>query len=378
MDREKAALLFGVVPSWADPDDPRDRVKLFSAERGDDERFHPLQGAVLETLARQIDKEEPPETWQTARRLLGMGLDRRRVLADLALALTAPVREALQGGPFDSDAFAEALGRLPLPEPAEVEGTMRALVEDWQPIPIDTLEARVGEHLGIAVDEEPARTLVDDVFDRLIVDEGPLALLPDDRVVEPVSLCGAIVLTHRMTEAEREAGVLTLGADLAGFWRPWGPLATNLGCDVDQELDEDGLPVWRGPDGWLERFTAGTLLAGRCNGASAELDALDAEPPPDPEAVDRLRAAYDAAVEEPGLPVSVEDLVLGMVADDRGHSPRRSRRCRRCSWPPGSSCEATGSRTTRRSGRTSSSWSAPDASWPGSTTGRTSAPPSGP
>ncbi|MGH2651150.1 MAG: hypothetical protein ACRDHK_08080, partial [Actinomycetota bacterium] len=319
MDPAKVELLFGRVPAWADPDDPDDRSVLLREQGfGRDDAPGRVRLATYEAIANQIAEGEPPEVWETARRLLQMGLDRRRVLHNLVLTINAEVQASLAGDRrFDVASYVAALGRLPLPTAEAVEAAMVAIVRDGQPVPVDDLESRVMAELGMQSGTEPFETLVDLVSDRAMDPSGPLALLAGERVVHPGSLLREIVLTHRLTEAERAADRLKIGVDLVGFARWDGPLRTTAGEDLRFASLEDGAAAWRGPDGWLRRFEPGSLLSVRAADQAIAIEVLDAEPEVDPSSVTRVRSVYDAEVEEPGLPVSGEDILLGLLADDR-------------------------------------------------------------
>jgi hypothetical protein len=321
MDPQKASLLFGDVPPWADLDDREDRATLL-AERlaiPDDASSGQIVRLMLyETVATQIAEENPPEVWATARRLMVRGMESDQVLANLVIALEPSIHRSITDErPFDLAAYAAALGHLPLPTPAETETTMVAVTREQQPIPIDDLERLTGELLGFAHEEEPFWSLLDEVSDQIMDPDGPLVLLAGDLVVEPESLCSGIVLTHQINEAERELGVLTVSVDLVGFVRTE---ASVLGDDAD-ELEtfsaEEGHLAWRGPKDWLDRFDVGDHVSVRMIDGSVVIESI--EPPVlDDALVADLRGVYDRAVDEPGLPVSTEELLLGLLAEERG------------------------------------------------------------
>lgn len=317
MDPAKIKLLFDRVPTWADPNDPEDRSELLSDEFGND-----LEGpggsrlAMYETIANQIADDDPPEVWKTAQQLLGAGLDRGRVLQNLALALTSCVQSMLaEERPFRADAYRVVLERLPLPTESDLEEAMVTIARKHQPIAIEELESLAMARLGLPR-EEPFETFMHSVSDRVIGADGSLAILPGDVVVEPRSLLTGVVLTRRLTEAERASNALAVGIDLVGFLRTGSALKTNLGEELHPMLTEGRLAVG-GPDGWLRRFEAGDLLDVRMSGDTVTIDALDEAPSFDPTLVARIRAAYDAEVQEPWLPVSAEDVLLGVLSSDR-------------------------------------------------------------
>lgn len=320
MDEAKVALLFSTVPPWADPDNPDDRSALLAAEfRPEEDAAGTFRLALYEAVANQIAGEDPPAVWETAQRLLGIGVDRRRVLHNLVLTLNGQIQASLsEGRPFDSSAYAAALDRLPLPTVAEKEALMVGIVRDRQPIAVDELESVAMAKLGLPMGEQPYESLLDWVSDHVMAPDGPLALLASDRVVEPQSLCAGIALTHRLTEVEQATDCLTVGIDLVGFARREGPLRTNLGEELHSVFLEDSDVVWQGPEDWLRRFPTGGLLAVRLEGDEVTIDVLDHDPPTDSTLVAQMRSAYDAEMAEPGLPVGIEDLLLGLCVGDRG------------------------------------------------------------
>src|SRR5437762_1855725 len=94
------------------------------------------------------------------------------------------------------------------------------VVRERQPIDCDELDDLVAGLCGIDEDDEVGMTIVEKVFDVLIDDEGPLALLSPDVVVDVESFVGASVFTHRLNELELELGILTAPTvDLAAFRR---------------------------------------------------------------------------------------------------------------------------------------------------------------
>ena len=275
--------------------------------------------AAYEVVANQIADGEPPFVWEAAQRLLARGLDRHDVLQNLVIALIPHFQAAVTDKePFDEAAYASALDRLPLPAFEEVAGAIVAIARERQPIDADDLETLAMSSLGLPAAEEPFRTLLDKVMDGIVDPDGPLEYLAGNLVVEPASLCANAVLTHRLTEAERATDSLFVDADLAGFKRSDDPIRTTGGDDLHTDLLENGGLCWHGPDGWLERFAPGDLLAVRLRGDAVAIEILNAQPQPDPGLVQRLRNAYDVEVAEPELPVSMEDILLGMLAADRG------------------------------------------------------------
>lgn len=315
MDPEKVEFLFGTLPPWADPDDPEHRLALLAAEpAGDEERdaddyLGQSDGRVgiRAGVADQIAADDPPQVWQTARRLLADGRDRADVMRQLVLALVPSlVAVVVDGEEFDLDGYLAALHRLPLPSVTECEQAMLDIVRERQPIGMEALDELVAARLGLPTDDPVAEMLLGRVGDGLIHCDGPLELLVDDLVVHVGSLIEPIVLTHRLTADERSSGVLPLGIDLAGFRR-----CTGLRLpDGDPLADVDG--TWVGPSGWLADFPAGEPIAVRVGAAGVVTPTVPGPPAPGP--VDELRVSYDAEIAEAGLPIPAEELLLGVLS----------------------------------------------------------------
>lgn len=275
-----------------------------------------LRSVLDELLARQVAEDDPPEVWATVRRLLDSGMGSSDVHRQLRLALSAQVLAAVgEDAEFDRQSYVAALGRLPLPSGARVEAAIIEVVRERQPITADEVDRLVAERLGLAVDDPLTETLLDRVSDHLL-DDGPAALLAGDLMVHVPSLVENVVLTHRLTEDERRTGVLT-AADLPGLDR-LGPLHLD-GSRVHDYRGDDGIRRWWGPEGWLSSSAAGSLLAVQVRSDGAvKLTVLPEQPEAEPELVTAIRAAYDATVEEPWLPVAFEELLLAVLAADRG------------------------------------------------------------
>jgi hypothetical protein len=277
VDDAKAALLFDTVPDWADPDDPDDRATLLAEEFADDGHLaRALRAGLFEVVANQIADDDPPAVWATAERLLAMGIDRRQVLRNLVLVVMGQVQAILgTKKTFDLEAYRAALDRLPLPTFEELASVMVQIARERQPIDIEVLESLTMARLGHPVEGEPYESLLDAATDRIIGDAGPLEVLAGDLVVEPVSLCANVVLTHRLTEEEQGDDVLTLGPDLAGFLRLEDPVRRTDGAELHLDLLEDGNAGWHGPEGWLRAFPAGALLAVRLRDGAIAIEPLD-------------------------------------------------------------------------------------------------------
>lgn len=135
----------------------------------------------------------------------------------------------------------------------------------------------------------------------------------------------ATMQTHRVTAAEVTDGALLHGTDLdlvtfthAGAieFVDGGALDLSFG-DLD---DDPGSTVrLRGPDGWLDDITPGSLIGLRHVGRRVELVRDVPEPDDDANrrAADALRAAFEARV-PPGLGVEPEIVAMDALGSDPG------------------------------------------------------------
>ncbi|MGH9264113.1 MAG: YecA family protein [Acidimicrobiales bacterium] len=316
MDPAKVEFLFDKVPEGFDLDDPDDRAELLALD-GEDP-VTDARSAMRAIVAEQILSEDPPAVWATARRLLDLGVHRDQAMAELVMALAHTAQAALagEGGGFDTDAYEAALASLPLPSPTEVEAAALAIVADGSAVRASDLDLTVLTRLGRAATDPLAMEIVDRVMDRLVDDDGPIALLAGDRVVDVGALTGGIVLTHRLSAAERDLDVLPVDFDLAGFARRPEPRLADGTPLLTSDLDEADR-CWRGPPGWLRAYEPGAILAMRADpDGVVTLDLLADEPALDTHLVEMVRTVYDDEVAEPWLPVAGEDLILGVLVVD--------------------------------------------------------------
>ena len=324
VDQAKVVFLFGEMPAGTDPDSPSGRHALLSGLFDDEEDLEPQQTALYETVANQVADDDPPEVWETAQRLLSLGLDRQRVMRELVMAMVPQVIAAVADKqPYDPAAHKSALAALPLPSVQEVIAAMIAIVQAGQPLSSDELVARTETMLDIPPRQEPHRTFIEHVFDQAVEDED-LEFVTDDLVVEPSSFCARAVLTHRLTTSERDSGYLETAVDLVCFEQAevvHGP----GGVELEYRWLDDVGPVWQGPAEWLQSYPAGTVFAVRSNEdgtdvfleATTELGDVGVAPAPDNAAVAAVRAAYDEWVEGVDLPIEVKLLVLILLTEDR-------------------------------------------------------------
>ena len=335
-DPERLVFVFGsgvradVFDDLEDPDDLDERnslyEELFAAEPfGDD--LTAAQRTVRQVIANQIFDDQPPEVWVAAQRLLASGLEREEAMAQLGMVFVATMRDLLADErPFDPVAYAAALDRLPVPESPVVEQALLRLAGAEPGIALDGWRAGVADVLGLDLDDLVVGAMIDSVIDDLL-ERVRVRLLYPDQVIEPLGLADGLVLTHRLTEEERSAGVIDAPFDL-GLFSEWGDLSLDDGEPLAVLGFEPDELVWEGPPGWLDEFVAGALVAVRIEPSAGgpdtgtlvidAVDAVDAvdEPAPDPALAERLRMAYDREVAEPWLPIGAIDLVAALQLED--------------------------------------------------------------
>jgi hypothetical protein len=316
MDEAKIKFLFGSVPDGLDPDNVEDRAVLL--RRGAQELDELLEALAREAVASQIAKNDPPEVWATAQRLTALGLDRHAALDQLMRACHQHIGELLATKrSFDRVAYAQALAQLPLADADDLALALLRVVRARPGIDLDEAERTAIE--GLAGDPELLEEQLAEIGDSLIDDDGPLAWLWDDGAVHVDDLTAGIVLTHRLTDAERDSGRLSVESDLAGFVRRRG-LRLADGTPVTVTVDSSGpsrTVGWQAGDWWLSDVDAGRVLAVRVDADGVvSLDVLDDGPAPDAELAAALRRGYDDAVGETGLPVELEHLLLHRLLAD--------------------------------------------------------------
>jgi hypothetical protein len=196
----------------------------------------------------------------------------------------------------------------------DLPDTYLELAREHVVIPLNELWTLLAARHGLDVADPETERQIDRVEQELMEDPGrPVTMLHPDVVVHIPAITDGIVLTHRLSATESAEGYLLVDTDLAGFLRCPDPRVAS----GPLELDDYGPAVWDGPEGWLDEYKAGALLAVRVQDGEVTISALDAEPAEAPELVATLRAAYDREVEEPGLPLSAEDLVVATLHRDR-------------------------------------------------------------
>jgi hypothetical protein len=323
-DRERLVYLFGEEALVdLDDDDLDDESEVLELV----DRFLPVpagaplggpRSAVRAIAVRQILDDDPPEAWRAVARMRDAGLDRDDVLTQLAMVISESMINALaEKETPDPARLVAALDALPLPRVEQVAEALLAVVRAEPGITPDEHVERTLAMLGSDNGRRILEPMVDSVLDQLI--HGPLHWLAGDVTVAFHDTVGGRTFTHRFNDAERELGILTVSVDLAAYGR-FDIVRLDDGTEIDQFSVEPGHLAWRGPDGWLDGFQPGDLLAisaafelpagDELVEATVTIDVVADEPSVTGVLAAAMRAAYDAEQYEHGLPVSAEDLVV--------------------------------------------------------------------
>jgi hypothetical protein len=317
VDEDKLRFLLGPRAGRLgdlDPDLPEDLEELLAAEFDvDEERLR-----TLTALAGEVAAEDPPEVWATARRLMAASAHPEAVLEQLLFARSRAEQTEGPGTPFDVDAYARSLAWLPLPDGERAAAAVVEAVRVVPGIPPGDAVRLAAEELGRDPDDSLAADFLAQTAEALTADGGPLAWLSDDRLVHIGDLVAGCVLTHRLSASERHRGWLD-ASDLPGLDR-LAPLRLAAGDElaVAEPLEAEQSLAWGGPEGWLGGLPPGSLIAVRVEpGGTVHLEALGEEPAADPALVERLRAVYDAEIEDAELPATLTEIALGLLMEDR-------------------------------------------------------------
>lgn len=143
----------------------------------------------------------------------------------------------------------------------------------------------------------PSDDVLDVVYD-VIDDINGIWISPQEIVVKLGTLLSGAVFTHRVTQSELERGMLDAHPDFAAVaWHevePWrlGDGLLDLALpELDEGAAEFGSLI--GPDGWLDGFEPGDLVALRCTDGEARVERIDeAELASDADLVEALRGAF--------------------------------------------------------------------------------------
>lgn len=201
---------------------------------------------------------------------------------------------------------------------AQVREAIVAVAGQRPGIGADEARVLVGEQVGFPGDDlDHERTgAAEHVLDGLIM-AGTLQMLAPDRLVVPAQMARGIVLTHRVDRLDKAAHRLPAGDDLAGLAVGDRPFRLAGGEELDVERGSFLHRWWFGPEGWLDDYDEGTLLAFRVDDAGVvTIEVVEQEPAVDAGLVAALRAVYDHEVAEPDLPIAVADLLWGLLLED--------------------------------------------------------------
>jgi hypothetical protein len=327
MDVRKIAFLFGELPPDLDSDDQEVRHRLVRervfADRPLVDDGSPASALIVlqhQSIADQIAADDPPEVWQTAVRLLDAGLTPSFVMANLFFAANSTFVNSLRtGGAVDHREYRRQLERLPLPPIREVIDVFLSLLRDRRAVSSEELVTAVLARFSANdAESEYLEQWVDTAVDAVLDHDPSIMMLPPDLVVHVPTILDGAVLTHRLTAFERSEGCVDAGADLAALLHQSDPLQLESGGEVELESDPYGDGAVFGPDGWLEDFEAGTLLAFQLDGNILSISAVAEPEPPWGAAMDAARAAYDREVDQPWLPVGADEIVVGMLLENPG------------------------------------------------------------
>lgn len=145
-----------------------------------------------------------------------------------------------------------------------------------------------------------------EVLDGYLMDSDRVAELPDGRLANADALTWGLTLTHRLTERELASEGVDIEPDLGsllGFDRDGfelgggGWVNAAYAHDLEGEEGNEDVPVngaLFGPPGWLSSYRAGDLVAFRRRGGSLDVSAADPDGERTQEAVEALRAAFQA------------------------------------------------------------------------------------
>lgn len=278
----------------------------------------------------QVLLDDPPETWRAVQRMLALGLDAETIFSQLGLVMAKDLSMRIASKPeFDAQAqdrsFAEMVSSLPLPTTEQIEARLVNAFRAEPGCDLDELVESIADSAG--PNRELVQPIVDQVLDHLL--DGPLQLLPDDRIVVIPDLISDAVFTHRVNELEIELDSLTVAFDLGAFSRI-DRLTLVDGAEIEQYSLETNHLAWNVEPGWLDDYEPGDVLAisveldadqsvgtGQLSG-TVKIDKVDDSADLDDMtravvAVEAVRAAYDDLVKEPWLPVTGDELAWWLL-----------------------------------------------------------------
>jgi SEC-C motif len=332
MDSKKTAFLFGEVTTAIETLDEDERRHLiqqrFLAEvpgLDDGSSEAAFLTSVHHIVADQIVKDDPPEVWRTACRLLDTGLTEKFVMSNLVLAANTSIVESLPDGDlFDAEHYNDFLDQLPLPPVRELFEVLVAIVRDRRFVTAGELVAESLKSFRGVKDPSGQESVnyveewIELALDKLLDLEPSVMMVSPDLIVHVPTLLNGEILTHRLTESERSGGMLVTGADLAPLLSLPGGLLLADGSGVEIDSLGNGVGILEGPPGWLEHLQSETLVGFRIDGDTLLLESVGELAAPAPSVVKLARAAYDREVLEPWLPVRVDEIVAVMLLEQPG------------------------------------------------------------
>lgn len=198
-----------------------------------------------------------------------------------------------------------------------VLGLLEKVVRRHVAIGVEPATALVAVQLGRRPGDPVAMKMIDEAH-RLFMDDpaAPVAMLASGVLVHAPTLYAGAVFTHRASAGELVDGYLEVDTDLAGFLRCHPPRVASGPVYVEDA--DDGPVTWNGPYGWLDNLPLDALLGVRATeDGEVAISVLGSEPAASPACVELLRVVYDAEVAQTGLPVTAENLALGMLCSER-------------------------------------------------------------
>lgn len=163
-----------------------------------------------------------------------------------------------------------------------------------------------------------------DVLEDLHMNYEGFWTLPDRRIASVGWIVDGLVLTHRVTAEELDAGVLEDDVDYGALelHTRGVPLADGSGIVASQRspITEGGY-VLRGPEGWLDGVEPGELVGLRCDGRVLTVERVT-EPDRGEAVSETLRELFDRRA-RPGIGIDLFPIVFDTIAEhhDRLRSP---------------------------------------------------------
>jgi len=325
VDADRVEFVFETDVAPVDIEDETEMIEWFEERLGPDPQGS-ARSALHTVVANQILGDNPPAAWATAQRLRDGGLDRDAIFGQMAtvvgthLLTMLDAAETTPASKPDPDSAAETIAAqyaaLPWPEPDAVRAMLTEAVAESGVAKTDDVVESVAARLGGVELAATISSLVDGTVDDLMSTDAFMYSHVDYMVHVP-TVCAAITLTHVITEAELELGVLScIGTDLAGFGHIQEPrLADATRLDrFSADIDHVG---WSGPEGWLDAFGAGDVLAVGADGDTITIDVIE-PPAPRPDLSTLLGDCYAIETSDSLMPLVFGELLISVLVEDRG------------------------------------------------------------